>query len=70
MDAIEALTTRRSCRSFKQEQIKNEELQTILACGLNAPSGKINNQVKLWLFKIKKKLKNFQNLMRLFLERC
>lgn len=27
MDAIEALTTRRSCRSFKQEQIKNEELQ-------------------------------------------
>ena len=40
MDAIEALTTRRSCRSFKQEQIKNEELQMILACGLNAPSGK------------------------------
>ena len=24
MDAIEALTTRRSCRNFKQEQIKNE----------------------------------------------
>ena len=45
MDAIEALTTRRSCRSFKQEQIKNEELQMILACGLNAPSGK-NKQSK------------------------
>ena len=28
MDAIEALTTRRSCRSFKQEQIKDEELKT------------------------------------------
>ena len=26
MDAIEVLTTRRSCRSFKQEQIKDEEL--------------------------------------------
>ena len=49
MDAIEALTTRRSCRSFKQEQIKN--------------------QVKLWLLKIKKKSNNFQNLMRLFLEK-
>lgn len=31
MDAIKALTTRRSCRSYKQEQIKEEELQTILA---------------------------------------
>ena len=39
MDAIKVLTTRRSCRSYKQEQIKEEELQTILACGLNAPSG-------------------------------
>ena len=39
MDAIEVLTTRRSCRSFKQEQIKDEELKTILDCGLNAPSG-------------------------------
>ena len=47
MDAIEALTTRRSCRSFKQEQIKNEELQTILACGLNAPSGKNKQSSKI-----------------------
>ena len=39
MEAIQALTTRRSCRSFKQEQIKDEELKTILDCGLNAPSG-------------------------------
>ena len=32
MEAIQALTTRRSCRSFKQEQIKDEELKTILDC--------------------------------------
>lgn len=37
MDAIEALTTRRSCRSFKQEQIKDEELKTILDCGFKCP---------------------------------
>lgn len=30
MDAIEVLTTRRSCRSFKQEQIKDEELKLSL----------------------------------------
>ena len=59
MDAIEALTTRRSCRSFKQEQIKDEELKTILDCGLNAPSGKNKQSSKLWLFKIKKKSKNY-----------
>ena len=38
MDAIELLKTRRSCRSFQKEMIKDEELQTILECGLNAPS--------------------------------
>ncbi len=37
MDAIEALTTRRSCRSFKQEQIKNEELQTIFSLWFKCP---------------------------------
>ncbi|MGN1183278.1 MAG: nitroreductase family protein [Faecalibacillus sp.] len=38
MNAIELLKTRRSCRSFQKEMIKDEELQTILECGLNAPS--------------------------------
>ena len=39
MEAIEMLKTRRSCRSFKKEQLKEENLQEILDCGLNAPSG-------------------------------
>ena len=69
MDAIEALTTRRSCRSFKQEQIKNEELQTILACGLNAPSGKNKQSSKIVVVQNQEEIKEFQNLMRLFLEK-
>lgn len=40
MEAIELLKTRRSCRSFQNEQIKDDELQIILDCGLNAPSAK------------------------------
>lgn len=39
MDAIEALKTRRSCRNFTKEQVGKVDLQTILDCGLNAPSG-------------------------------
>lgn len=44
MDAIEALKTRRSCRSYKPQPIKDEELQTIIDCGLNAPNG-MNTQL-------------------------
>lgn len=47
MDAIEMLTTRRSCRSYKKEQIKDEELDTIIACGLNAPSGSNKQSTKI-----------------------
>ena len=52
MEAIQALTTRRSCRSFKQEQIKDEELKTILDCGLNAPSGKNKQSSKIVVVQI------------------
>lgn len=38
MEAIELLKKRRSCRSYKQDMIKDDELRTILDCGLNAPS--------------------------------
>ena len=62
MDAIEALTTRRSCRSFKQEQIKNEELQTILACGLNAPSGKNKQSSKIVVVQNQEEIKELSKL--------
>ena len=38
MEAIELLKKRRSCRSYKQDMVKDDELRTILDCGLNAPS--------------------------------
>lgn len=39
-ETIDVLLTRRSIKAFKPEQIKNEELETILAAGVNAPTGR------------------------------
>lgn len=47
MDAITLLKTRRSCRHFLTKQIKDEELQTIIECGLNAPSGMNKQDTKI-----------------------
>ena len=44
MEAIQALKNRMSCRFFTDEQIKADELQTIIECGLNAPSAS-NKQI-------------------------
>jgi nitroreductase len=41
--AIDVIMSRRSVRSYKPEQIKDEELNTILECGINAPSA-MNSQ--------------------------
>ncbi len=38
-ETIKTLTERRSCRSFLPEHISREEIETILAAGLQAPSG-------------------------------
>ena len=37
-ETIHTILERRSCRAYKSEQIKEEELETILECGLRAPS--------------------------------
>lgn len=39
-EVLKALRERRSIRSFKAEQITNEELQTVLESGTWAPTGK------------------------------
>lgn len=39
-DTIKTLTSRRSCKNFKSEQIKDEELNLILQAGMNAPTGR------------------------------
>lgn len=47
MDAITLLKTRRSCRSFTTEQVREEDLQAILDCGLNAPSARNGQDTKI-----------------------
>ena len=37
---VECIMSRRSIRAYKPEQIKDEELQIILECGINAPSAR------------------------------
>lgn len=37
---VNCILSRRSIRAYKSEQIKDEELQTILNCGINAPSAR------------------------------
>ena len=38
-DVIKAMLERRSCRKYKPEQIKNEDLQQILEAGKYAATG-------------------------------
>lgn len=47
MDAVTLLKTRRSCRCYKKEQIREDELQAILECGLNAPSAMNKQDTKI-----------------------
>ncbi len=39
-EALQNLLTRRSCRAYKEEQIKPEELDSILEAGQYAPTGR------------------------------
>lgn len=39
-ETLKVLETRRSCRNFKPDMIKDEELQSILRAGIYAPTGK------------------------------
>ncbi len=38
-ETVRCLTTRKSCRSYKNEHISRDEIEQIVAAGLNAPSG-------------------------------
>lgn len=46
-EVIKTLCTRRSIRRFKNKQVPEKELNEILKCGLYAPSGKNNQDVKI-----------------------
>lgn len=45
MDAIQALSTRRSTKAYLDEQVPNNLLDKILMAGLNAPTGRNNQKV-------------------------
>lgn len=47
MDALEALFTRRSIRSYTSDSVSEEDLKTILEAGMNAPSA---NNRQPWHF--------------------
>ena len=47
MDALEALMTRRSVRAYTDEPVSDEQVQTILAAGMQAPSA---NNRQPWHF--------------------
>lgn len=39
-EALDVLTTRRSVKAYLDKQIKKEELEAVLAAGINAPTGR------------------------------
>ena len=54
---LQDLKTRRSCRRYRPEQIKESELEQILEAGLHQPAW-VCSPRRLWLFRIKKPLKS------------
>lgn len=56
------LLTRRSCRSFKPEQISDADLKTIINCGLNAPSGHNKQSVKIVIVQDAEKIRLLSRL--------
>lgn len=57
MEAIEALKTRRSCRAYTGQQISDGDLNTILECALNAPSGSNKQSTKIVVVQEPEKIK-------------
>lgn len=62
METIEALQQRRSNRLFLDKQISQDELNAILQCGLNAPSGKNKQDTRLVVIQDKETLKELSKL--------
>ena len=58
-ETIENLKTRRSIRKFKDEQITDEELKTILEAGTYAPTGQGLQSPKIVVIQNPKTIKEF-----------
>lgn len=59
MDAMTAIHTRRSCRDFTGEPVRDEDLQAVLAAGMSAPSAK-NSQP--WSFVVMRTPESLQRI--------
>ena len=59
IDALTAIHTRRSCRDFTGEPVKDEDVQAILAAGMAAPSAK-NSQP--WSFVVMRTPESLQRI--------
>ncbi len=62
MDAIEVLLNRRSCRNFEDRPVSDEDINTIVQCGLHAPSGTNNQDTKIIIVKDPDKVKELSDL--------
>ena len=56
MDAIECLMTRRSVRRYKKEDVKEDDLLSMLKCALLAPSGSNKQVWELFVIQDKERL--------------
>ncbi|MGN0144281.1 MAG: nitroreductase family protein [Clostridium sp.] len=63
-EVLNNILTRRSVRSFKNEQIKDEELEVILKAGIYAPSGMNRQSWQFTVVQNKEKLKELAKVIR------
>ena len=68
-DTIKTLIERRSCKKFKTEQIKKEELDLILQAGMNAPTGKGMQSPIILVLQDKEKIEKLKEINKKILGR-
>ena len=60
---IEMIKSRRSCRSYTEEKVKEEDLKEIVECGLLAPSGMNTQGIQLCVITDEEVLAQLEKLM-------
>lgn len=63
-EVLNNILTRRSIREFKEEQIKNEELEAILKAGIYAPSGMNKQSWQFTVVQNKEKIEELAKVVR------
>ncbi len=68
-EVLQNILTRRSVRAFKEEQLKDEELDLILQAGVNAPSGMNKQSWQFTVVQSKEKMEQLAKVVREALKR-